>query len=112
MTIITMRRAGARAACALCLAALAAGCNTDDVLAVRDPDVVRPEALDDPANLPVYLASAYAEVIGGYNGATFEGIVNYSGLFTDEFIQTESFPTRFEVDTRNIATTNTSTRDV
>lgn len=92
--------------------ALAAGCSTDKVLSVKDPDVVRPEALNDPANLSVFLASAYAEVMAGYDGGTFEGMVNYSGLLGDEFIQTESFPTRFEVDTRNMLVGNTSLRDI
>ena len=45
------------------LAALAAGCNTDDLLDVQDPDVVRPPTLNDPANLGVFLSSAYAEVL-------------------------------------------------
>jgi hypothetical protein len=94
------------------LAALAGACSTDEVLAVKDPDVVRPEALDDSVNLPVYLASAYAEVLAGYDGGVFEGMVNYSGLLADEFIQTESFPTRFEVDTRNMLVGNTSLRDI
>jgi len=99
-------------AAALALVAVAAGCSTDKVLSVKDPDVVRPEALNDPANLPVFLASAYAEVMAGYDGGTFEGMVNYSGLLSDEFIQTESFPTRFEIDTRNMVVGNTSLRDV
>jgi hypothetical protein len=94
------------------LAALAGACSTDEVLAVKDPDVVRPEALDDSVNLPVYLASAYAEVLAGYDGGVFEGMVNYSGLLADEFIQTESFPTRFEVDTRNMLVGNSSLRDI
>jgi starch-binding outer membrane protein, SusD/RagB family len=91
---------------------LAAGCNTDEVLSVKDPDVVRPEALGDTASLPLFLSSAYAEVTAGYDGGTFEGIVNFSGLLSDEFIQTESFPTRFEVDTRNMLVGNSSLRDV
>lgn len=90
----------------------AVACSTDDVLSVNDPDVVRPESLNDPANLPVLLSSAYAEVLAGYDGGTFEGMVNYSGLLSDEFIQTESFPTRFEVDTRNMLVGNTSLRDI
>jgi hypothetical protein len=94
------------------LAALAGACSTDKVLTVKDPDVVRPEALDDSVNLPVYLASAYAEVLAGYDGGVFEGMVNYSGLLADEFIQTESFPTRFEVDTRNMLVGNSSLRDI
>lgn len=110
MTYIRLRLAGLAALTAAAL--LAGACSTDNVLAVKDPDVVRPEALDDSVNLPVYLASAYAEVLAGYDGGVFEGMVNYSGLFSDEFIQTESFPTRFEVDTRNMLVGNTSLRDI
>src|SRR5215216_2770096 len=107
MTTHRFRRAGMIAVTAVAMS-LAGGCSTDEVLSVNDPDVVRPEGLDDPANLPVYLASAYAEVMGGYDGGVYEGIVNYAGLFSDEFIQTESFPTRFEVDTRNMLVGNSS----
>jgi hypothetical protein len=107
MTNRTLRHAGLAALAATAML-FAAGCSTDEVLSVKDPDVVRPEALNDPANLPVFLSSAYAEVGGGYNGASFEGIVNMSGLLADEFIQTESFPTRFEVDTRNMLVGNST----
>ena len=107
MTNLTVRRAR-RAALAALAMSFAAGCSTDDVLSVKDPDVVRPATLDDPANLPVYLSSAYAEVMAGYAGGVYEGIINFSGLLSDEFIQTESFPTRFEVDTRNMLVGNSS----
>ena len=111
MNTVTIRRASMAALAALAVMA-AAGCKTDEVLSVNDPDVVRPEALNDPANLPVYLSSAYSEVMAGYDGGSFEGLVNYSGLLSDEFIQTESFPTRFEVDTRNMLPGNGSLRDI
>ena len=107
MTNQRVRRVGVTALAALAMS-LAAGCSTDEVLSVNDPDVVRPESLDDVANLPVYLSSAYAEVLGGYDGGSFEGLVNMSGLLADEFIQTESFPTRFEVDTRNMLVGNST----
>ena len=106
MTIRFIRRA--RSAALIAVAAFGAACSTDEVLSVKDPDVVRPGGLNDPANLPVFLASAYAEVMAGYDGGVYEGLVNYSGLLSDEFIQTESFPTRFEVDTRNMVVGNSS----
>jgi len=111
MTISFFRRTGATTLTVVALT-LAAACSTDEVLSVEDPDVVRPESLGDPASLPLFLTSAYAEVLAGYNGGSFEGMVNYSGLLADEFIQTESFPTRFEVDTRNMLVGNTSLRDI
>ena len=107
MTNQRVRRVGVTALAVIAMS-LAAGCSTDEVLSVNDPDVVRPESLDDVANLPVYLSSAYAEVLGGYDGGAFEGLVNMSGLLGDEFIQTESFPTRFEVDTRNMLVGNST----
>ena len=107
MTNLTVRRAGLAALTALAMS-LAAGCSTDEVLTVSDPDVVRPEAINDPAALPVYLTSAYAEVLAGYDGGVYEGMINMSGLLSDEFIQTESFPTRFEVDTRNMLVGNST----
>jgi len=107
MTTLTVRRAGLAALTALAMS-LAAGCSTDEVLTVNDPDVVRPEAINDPAALPVYLTSAYSEVLAGYDGGVYEGMINMSGLLSDEFIQTESFPTRFEVDTRNMLVGNST----
>ena len=107
MTNLTVRRAGLAALTALAML-LATGCSTDEVLTVNDPDVVRPEAINDPAALPVYLTSAYAEVLAGYDGGVYEGMINMSGLLSDEFIQTESFPTRFEVDTRNMLVGNST----
>jgi len=107
MTNLTVRRAGLAALTALAML-LATGCSTDEVLTVNDPDVVRPEAINDPAALPVYLTSAYSEVLAGYDGGVYEGMINMSGLLSDEFIQTESFPTRFEVDTRNMLVGNST----
>ena len=111
MTISFLRRIGVTTLATIAMT-FAAACSTDEVLSVEDPDVVRPESLNDPAALPLFLTSAYAETLAGYNGGTFEGILNFSGLLADEFIQTESFPTRFEVDTRNMLVGNTSLRDV
>jgi len=112
MSISRFRRASRTVLTAIAVTVAAAACNTDEVLSVQDPDVVRPGALEDSTSLAIWLTSAYAEVLSGYDGGTFEGIVNYSGLFSDEFIQTESFPTRFEVDTRNMLVGNSSLRDV
>ena len=112
MTIPRFRRASRAVITAVAVTVAAAACNTDEVLSVQDPDVVRPGALGDSTSLAIWLTSAYAEVLAGYDGGSFEGIVNISGLFSDEFIQTESFPTRFEVDTRNMLVGNTSLRDI
>jgi hypothetical protein len=92
-------------AAALAASAVAA-CDTDEILEVADPDVARPDALADTLALPVYLAGAYSDFQVAYNGNNGLNQVNGVGLLTDELIQTESFPTRFEVDTRNMTRTN------
>jgi hypothetical protein len=101
-------RAALELAAPLALAALAA-CNLDDTVEVQAPDQVAPAALNDSTALPTFVAGAQSDFQVAYAGSDVsEGQVNISGLFTDEFIQTESFPTRFEIDTRSITRENTS----
>jgi hypothetical protein len=100
------------AALATALAAALAACDTEEILRVQDPDVVRPENVADSSALPLLLAGALSDfqvAYGGGNGAlATEGQANFVGLFTDEFIQTESFPTRTEVELRGIGRDNTT----
>lgn len=108
-------RAGALSA----IAALStvAACNTDKLLDVSDTDVVSPDVLVGKAVLPNALAAAIGDfgvALGGSSGT--EGQSQIVGLFTDELINAESFPTRIEVDQRNInpinATMLTIFRDI
>lgn len=110
-----MTRLGAAGAFAA-LAAVA-GCNADKLLAVPDIDVVSPDALVGRSVLPSALAAAIGDfgvAIGGSSGS--EGQAQITGLFVDEYINAESFPTRIEVDQRNInpinATMLTIFRDI
>lgn len=97
-----------RAAVVGVVVALAA-CNVDRTVTVQAPDQVSPSALTDSTTLSSFLAGAQGDFQIAYAGAGgSEGQVNVAGLFTDEFIQTESFPTRFEIDTRNIVRENTT----
>jgi hypothetical protein len=98
-------------------AALVLGaCSVDKVLQVPDPDVSRPTDLSGPQALPTLLASAIGDfqvAFSGTGGNTgLEGLVNISGLFTDEFFFTETFPTRVEIDRRAINRTNANMRDI
>jgi hypothetical protein len=97
------RISGRRAAVAIALTGAMglAGCNTDKLLTVATPDVVRPSDLSSAAALP----NAYNAAIGdfglGYAGSgTSEGLVLMSGLLADELYDAETFPTRIEVDMR------------
>src|SRR5436305_5880255 len=89
--------------------ALALGCNTDKILQVTDPDVARPEALQGAAAIPTLRAGAVGNFGVAYNGGAADvEQVHLSGLVSDEFINTETFPTRIEIDQRAMTLSNTS----
>lgn len=105
-------------AAALSLVPLA-GCN--DPLRVTDPDILTPGQLSDPATLPTVRAGAIGDFSLAYTGdgsdgsggcgnvggiGCVEGAIMYGGLLADEWINSETFPTRIEVDARRIQITN------
>lgn len=93
----------------LVVAATVIACNTSDILKVNDPDVARPSALEGAAALPTLRAGAIGNFGVAYNGGAADvEQVHLSGLLSDEFINTETFPTRIEIDQRAISLTNTS----
>jgi starch-binding outer membrane protein, SusD/RagB family len=101
---LTAARIGAVAAAAVLIA-----CDTDKVLQVTDPDVARPEALQGAAALPTLRAGAIGNFGVAYNGGNADvEQVHLSGLLSDEFINTETFPTRIEIDQRAMSLSNTS----
>jgi starch-binding outer membrane protein, SusD/RagB family len=87
-----------------------AGCN--DPLQVTDPDILTPGQLDDPATLPTIRAGAIGDFSLSYSGdgsdgsGGVEGVIMYGGLLADEWINSETFPTRIEVDARRTQITN------
>jgi hypothetical protein len=90
-------------------AAVLIGCDTDRILQVEDPDVARPEALQGAAALPTLRAGAIGNFGVAYNGGASDvEQVHLSALVSDEFINTETFPTRIEIDQRAMTLTNTS----
>src|SRR5271170_410614 len=75
-------------------AAVAVGglaCNASQPLVVKDPDVATPSTATGPAALPLLRAGMLADfavaIIGAADEANngHEGIVNFGGIFTDEF---------------------------
>src|SRR6266516_2938689 len=96
---------------ALVLALPFTGCN--DPLNVQDPDIVPPVNLNDKSVLPTIRAGAIGDFALAYTGSgadgsggTVEGVTMYGGLLADEWINSETFPTRIEVDARTIQLTN------
>jgi SusD family len=103
------RRFGARGVI-LAASALLSACSVDKVLQVPDPDVALPSELTGKAALPTILATAVGDfqVAFAGTGTGPEGLVNMTGLFTDEFSFTETFPTRVQVDRRAIDRNNST----
>jgi hypothetical protein len=116
---MTNRLSRAKAASPLVATAIAfflGACSVDKVLQVPDPDVSRPSDLSGAQALPTLLASAVGDfqvAFSGTGGNTgLEGLTNISGLFTDEFFFTETFPTRVQIDRRAIDRVNSNMRDI
>ena len=86
-------------------------CN--DPLKVSIPTIVPPGSLTDSAALGTLRAGAIGDFSIAYSGdhpdgsgGTGEGVIMYGGLLADEWIDSETFPTRIEVDARTIQVTN------
>jgi len=89
-----------------------ASCN--DPLRVTIPDIVQPGQLGDSASLGTVRAGVLGDFSIAYTGdhpdgsggTGGEGVIMYGGLLADEWINSETFPTRIEVDARTIQVTN------
>ena len=86
-------------------------CN--DPLRVSIPTIVPPGSLSDSAALGTLRAGAIGDFSIAFSGdhpdgsgGTGEGVIMYGGLLADEWIDSETFPTRIEVDARTIQVTN------
>ena len=98
---------------------LSSACNTDQFLKATDPDNTPPGALKGASALPGFRASAIGDFGLAFDGNAlnpdgneYEGLVNMTGLLTDELQNTETFPTRTEVDRRHTQVNNATMRDI
>ncbi len=96
---------------AIILSLFLVACDTTTLLEVPDPDVATPESVQDKAALPAVMAGALGDYMVAYNG-TGDSQISMTGLFTDELIWAETFPTRFEVDVRSVQAVNGTTEGV
>src|SRR2546422_7070877 len=84
------------------------GCN--DPLRTTIPNIVTPGQLSDSAALATVRAGVIGDFAIAYSGdhpdgsGGTEGVAMYGGLLADEWINSETFPTRIEVDARSIDT--------
>src|SRR5881275_3179197 len=94
------------------LASLAPLASCNDPLHVTIPDIVQPGQLSDSAALATVRAGVLGDFSIAYTGdhpdgsGGTEGVIMYGGLLADEWINSETFPTRIEVDARTIQLTN------
>lgn len=95
------RRRGAVLGVALATLTAVAACHPNDVLSVDDIDVANPASTTDSTALPALLAGAIGDFAASYNGGGDFNQVTLSGELSDELINTETFPTRIEVDQRH-----------
>ena len=101
------------AALVLGLTLVVGACSLDEILDVDDPDVATPGSLNNAQALPAVLAGAQSEFQVAYSGNTgSEGQINLAGMFTDELLNAESFPTRIEIDQRDVDVDNTTTQAI
>lgn len=81
-------------------------------LDVTDPDIITPDNLSGASTLPTIRAAAIGDFALSYGGSGAdgssgtEGIVMMGGLLGDEFVNSETFPTRIEIDRRATLVTN------
>lgn len=100
-----MRRTGL-SLLAGCLAVIVTpACDLDRLLDVEDPTAAAPGTIDNEEAVPTTLSAAIGAFQLGYSGAPGGGSfidsqITTSGLLTDEFHISESFPTRIDVDQR------------
>lgn len=94
---------------ALALVTTLFACDTNKILQVTDPDVARPSAFTSASAIPALFAGAlgsFGNAFDGPNGDVEQ--VQLSGSLSDELINTETFPTRIEIDQRAQTLANTS----
>lgn len=72
-------------------------CGDTDLLDVEDPTVLTPDDLTGPQAVPTRVNG----IVGDFHEA-FDDFVRYTSLFTDEMILGGTFPTRIDVDERNV----------
>lgn len=88
----------------LALGALAlplGACDLDRLLAVRDPEQVSPEELDNAESVPGLYAGALRTFFIAYSGASDDAYLTVSSLLADELYAADTFVTRQATDKRD-----------
>lgn len=108
---------GVRLAATMVLLAAASGlfAGCGDLLEVTDPDTIPPDALNNAEGAQTLASGAigdFAVAIDGENQNSLEGQILVSELLTDMWMHSGTFPTRQELDRREIEARNVTLADV
>ncbi len=95
-------RALPRLALAAVMALPLAACNTDEIVAVTDPERLRPEDLAGAAAVPALVNGALRQFVGGYSGFGGDAFLSASAVITDEWYYGDTFTTRQAADERKL----------
>lgn len=105
MSLHRILRAKALRATGLALAATAlAACSVPEMLEVNDPDIVNPSLVSSPAGATAVKNGAFARLAAATSGD--ESLFLLGGLFTDEWLNGDSFIERWQIDQRSVIYNN------
>jgi hypothetical protein len=92
-----------RMAAGAVLALSLAACDTNKILDVHDPEFPTDASLQEPTALPLLVSGAMGEFWRAYGGSGLDnlGFITSVGLFTDEFLTSDTFNDRNALDERN-----------
>jgi len=76
-------------------------CDLDRILAVRDPEQVAPEELENPESVPGLYNGALRSFFVAYSGAADDAYLTVSSLLADELYAADTFVTRQATDKRD-----------
>lgn len=93
-------RALPRLVIAAAMALPLAACNTDELVAVTDPERLRPDDLTGLAAVPALVNGAIRQFGGGYSGFGGDAFLSSSAVITDEWYYGDTFTTRQAADQR------------
>ena len=91
------------------LAVSPAACNTESFLGIEDPDIINPSDVQSAAGANALRLGALARLNSATSGG--ESLLLLGGLFTDEWINGDSFIGRQEIDQRVITVQNSFMTD-
>ena len=95
-------RALPRLAIAAVMALPLAACNTDEIVAVTDPERLRPDDLTGLAAVPALVNGALRQFGGGYSGFGDDSFLSSSAVISDEWYYGDTFTTRQAADQRTL----------